>query len=447
MLRCAIYIRVSTEEQAMHGLSMDAQKADLTDYAKKHNYEIIDYYVDSGKTARKRLSKRKDLQRMIEDVKLNKIDIIIFTKLDRWFRNVRDYYKVQEVLEDHNVDWKTIFENYDTSTANGRLHINIMLSVAQDEADRTSERIKRVFESKLKNNEPTSGSLPIGYKIKEKSIIIDEEKAPLAKDVFDFYYYHQSQAKVFKEILNKYNLSLCEKTIRRMLENKLYIGIYREHENFCPPLIDKNKFDEVQLILKRRNIKYIPTKRIFLFTSLLICKECRHKMIGNAQIRNTKAGKIEYILYRCNQSYVRHTCSHRKVIYENKIETYLLNNIESELKKFIYDYELEDIPKVKNKVNKTNIKRKLEKLKELYINDLIDIDMYKEDYERYTEILNTKEEKIEQRNLQPLKDFLNSDFKSLYSSISREEKRLLWRGIISEIQIDCNNDITIIPHP
>ncbi|NFT36557.1 site-specific recombinase, partial [Clostridium botulinum] len=65
----------------------------------------------------------------------------------------------------------------------------------------------------------------------------------------------------------------------------------------------------------------------------------------------------------------------------------------------------------------------------------------------YTEILNTKEEKIEQRNLQPLKDFLNSDFKSLYSSISREEKRLLWRGIISEIQIDCNNDITIIPHP
>ena len=81
-------------------------------------------------------------------MRAGKIDIVVFTKLDRWFRNIAEYYKVQEVLETHNVNWKTIHEDYDTSTASGRLKINIMLSVAQDEADRTSERIKAVFDSK-----------------------------------------------------------------------------------------------------------------------------------------------------------------------------------------------------------------------------------------------------------------------------------------------------------
>ena len=78
----------------------------------------------------------------------SKFVIILVTKLDRWFRNIGEYYKVQEILEAHNVSWKTIYEDYDTSTAAGRLKINIMLSVAQDEADRASERIKKCLMQK-----------------------------------------------------------------------------------------------------------------------------------------------------------------------------------------------------------------------------------------------------------------------------------------------------------
>ena len=153
MIRTALYIRVSTEEQAIHGLSLEAQDAVLTDYANKNDLTIVGRYVDEGITARKKMTNRKALVRLLEDVKADKIDLIIFTKIDRWMRNVYDYHKVQEVLEKHNVNWKTIFENYDTSTSAGRLHINIMLSVAQDEADRTSERIKAVFENKVKNKD------------------------------------------------------------------------------------------------------------------------------------------------------------------------------------------------------------------------------------------------------------------------------------------------------
>ncbi len=180
MIRCAIYCRVSTEEQAVHGLSIDAQKNELTEYAKKNNYDIVGYYIDEGKTARKSLKSRTELLRMLEDVKANKIDLIIFTKLDRWFRNVRDYYKVQEILEDYKVDWKTIRENYDTSTANGRLSINIMLSIAQDEADRTSERIKAVFDNKVRKGIKPTSSCPIGYKYVDKKVVIDEDKKDIA---------------------------------------------------------------------------------------------------------------------------------------------------------------------------------------------------------------------------------------------------------------------------
>ena len=150
------YVRVSTEEQAIHGLSIEAQTAALEDWAKSSGCKLLGIYTDAGISARKPASKRPALQQLLNDVRGGKGDLIVFTKLDRWFRNIAEYYKVQEVLEQHHVDWKTIQEDYDTSTASGRLKVNIMLSVAQDEADRTSERIKAVFHREHRAEEHTS---------------------------------------------------------------------------------------------------------------------------------------------------------------------------------------------------------------------------------------------------------------------------------------------------
>ena len=97
--RAALYARVSTEEQAMHGVSLDAQKERLTQYAKENELSIVDLYVDEGISARKRYTARPAFMRMLEDVKSGRIDIIIFIKLDRWFRNVADYYEVQAILD------------------------------------------------------------------------------------------------------------------------------------------------------------------------------------------------------------------------------------------------------------------------------------------------------------------------------------------------------------
>lgn len=175
-VRVALYCRVSTEEQAVHGLSIEAQREALDTWATENHVQVVDRYIDAGISARKPASKRPELQRLLADVRSGQIDLIVFTKLDRWFRNIAEYYKVQEALETHRVDWKTIHEDYDTSTASGRLKINIMLSVAQDEADRTSERIKAVFASKMERQEPCVGRLPTGYKLEKGWLRIRKRK-------------------------------------------------------------------------------------------------------------------------------------------------------------------------------------------------------------------------------------------------------------------------------
>ena len=124
-IRCAIYDRVSTELQAECGRSLETQRSDLDRYAREHGYIIVDHYADEGITARKKMQNRKDFLRLLSDVKKDKIDLILVTKLDRWFRNIRDYYATQEILEAHHCNWKTIYEDYDSSTADGQLKINV----------------------------------------------------------------------------------------------------------------------------------------------------------------------------------------------------------------------------------------------------------------------------------------------------------------------------------
>ena len=93
--RAALYIRVSTEEQAIHGLSLSAQQETLTRYIQENGLLLAGIYADEGITARKKYRNRVQFMRMLKDVQENKIDLILFIKLDRWFRNIADYYDVQ----------------------------------------------------------------------------------------------------------------------------------------------------------------------------------------------------------------------------------------------------------------------------------------------------------------------------------------------------------------
>lgn len=443
--RVALYVRVSSEEQVQHGLSLEAQEAALREWAKKNNCEIVGVYIDGGKTARKAISRRLELQRLLDDVRADRIDLIIFTKFDRWTRNIKDYYKVQEVLDAHRVNWKAIFENYDTSTASGRLHINIMLSISQDEADRTSERIKAVFDCKLAKGEATCPSLPIGYKLENSRIVVDEDKRQIAVDLFDNYYYYQSQRKASAAVTEAHGVYLHHYTVKQMLTNPIYIGTYRERENFCEAIIERKKFDEIQDIIRTRSVKATPSKYDFIFTGLLVCGDCGRKMSGNAQYRTYSGDRQDwYALYRCNGHYDIGDCKRNKAVGERTLERYLLDNIAEEMRRHIAEYEAEDAKPKKPRVSKSDILRKMDKLKDLYLNDLINIDIYKRDYADLTAKLEAVEEAPPpKRDLTPLRDFLKSDFRTIYADLSNIEKRIMWRKIIKRLVVQAANKITI----
>lgn len=134
ILRTAVYVRVSTEQQAKNGDSVDEQKSTCLDYVKQHeNLVLADTYVDEGISGQK--LERGEFQRLMDDVCDGKIDLIIFTKLDRWFRSLRHYLNTQEILQKYGVDWIAVSQPfYDTTSPQGRAFVAQSMVFAELEA-------------------------------------------------------------------------------------------------------------------------------------------------------------------------------------------------------------------------------------------------------------------------------------------------------------------------
>ena len=442
LVRVALYIRVSGEEQKIKGLSLEAQQERLEEYARERGWVIVGTYIDAAKTARKNIHKRTEFQRMIQSVKHNEVDILLFCRLDRWFRSVGDYYKVMEILQAHNCDWKTTDEEYDTTTANGRLYINVKLSIAQNEADIDGERIDVVFDSKIAHGTVVSGSTPFGLRVNsEKRLEIIPDDAAIVQDAFNYFEHTVSQRATTKYIREKYGVNWCYATFHRMLIEELYTGVYnrgdRYNANFCPAIIQRRQFDRVQMLLKK-NVRHAPSGRVYIFTSILNCEECGHKMNGYI------SQGIYY--YRCNQHLQRGRCPHNHSAREDRIEQWLFDHLDEELERCKLEWKVKaaERKRASSAKDKAALKRKLTKLKELYVNELIDIEEYKKDYAIYTSAL----EQIPDIPQESPPDFaaieriLDANYRKIYNALTREDKRTLWRSVIKEIRIDNDQKIT-----
>lgn len=438
MTRVALYVRVSTEDQKIHGLSVEDQMTSLSAWAEKEQVVIVGFYNDAGISARKPASRRPELQRLLDDVRAGKIDLIVFTKLDRWFRNIGEYYKVQEVLESHGVGWKTIYEDYDTTTASGRLKINIMLSVAQDEADRTGERIKAVHESKLMRNEPISGKVPFGYKIENKHLVVVPEDAEKVRDIFEHYIALRSVRALRAYTMETYGLTYGQTGLAQLLRNERYIGHAHGKDDFCPAILSEEVFYKVQEILQVRaeRLNLSRTDRIYLFTGIVFCAEC-----GNRLSSHTVGRK--YIYYRCTRYEKLHLCPHKKRTSELVLEDWLLRNLPAKLEE--YNLTLAAKAKAaKPKVDTAKIQRKMEKLKDLYLNDLIDRDIYGRDYtalkNELVKALSYREEPRKPVDVDKIANLL-----AMYPKLSRAGQKEFWSRILKRIVITKNDEFFIDP--
>ena len=435
-IRCALYDRVSTDLQAQSGLSLNTQKELLTEYAKSHNYKIVGYYSDEGITARKKLQNRKDFLRLLDDIRQDKIDLVLVTKLDRWFRNVRDYHNTQAILEEHHCNWKTILEDYDSTTADGQLKINIMLAVAQNECDRTSERIKVVFEHKKRNQEHLNGPVSYGYKVVDKHLHKDENTCHIVEDIFQYYFSSLSKRKTIAYITDKYGEDGPTKyQINYMLTSEVYAGMRYRRPGYCEPYITEEQHELILHTCSSRT--YAATNEPYLFSMLLKCPHCNNSLTGRIKRRKCKDGSITCTKqYRCQKKDYK---PHRSpCISESVIESYLLENLYPELQSKIY--ELKQQQKAAPKTdNSWKYRSEMDRLNILFQKGRIDIDYYDSEYARLETAL--KEEQDAQKivtleNYEALQKKISLNWKELYDKLDYEHKRTFWKSTVKQIYID-----------
>jgi len=186
-MKCAIYTRVSTDNQAeIEFNSCEAQEEKIQSFIKsQENMEIFKVYSDAGFTGAN--LNRPALSEMLADIKQGKINLVISYKIDRLTRSPKDFYQLIELFEKHGVDFISVTERFDTSTPSGRLLRNIMLTFAQFERELASERTKDKMLERAKKGMWNGGIVPFGYKSENKKLIIDKKEAHIVKDIFERY--------------------------------------------------------------------------------------------------------------------------------------------------------------------------------------------------------------------------------------------------------------------
>lgn len=443
--RAALYIRVSTEEQARHGLSLNDQRNDLERYAAAHGFQVAGVYEDAGISARKSYKRRPALLRLLEDCKAGKIDTILFIKLDRWFRNVGNYYAVQEILDQCGVTWQATKEDYETTTASGRLKVNIMLSVAQDEADRTSERIKFVFEGKKQRMEPITGNCPFGYKIEGKSVVKDKAVEEAVDAFFRKYMACGSISVTQKYMLDEYGIRILYQLADKMLKSPAYYGTFYGVPGMCPAYITMEEHEKIET-MRQRVVRKTINNRVYLFSGLLVCGECGHRM--NAKVNNRRrAGEEEHASYTCPGHYcVRNGCANNASMRENKIEDYLIDTIdyfmEHEKIRKLHEWKTKNKKDIKPEISA--LRARIARSKEMCLNQLLSLEEYKKEKERCEERIAQLERDykyIDPPNFDHLEKLLSENWKELYAGMDKEGKREFWRIVIKEIRLYPNRHI------
>lgn len=413
-MKAFLYLRVSSEEQAKHGYSLDAQEEALKDFCKRNDHIILGIYRDEGISGRKPYTKRPAMVQLLNDLERVKPDIILFTKLDRWFRNIREYYRVQDVLDRNKVNWKAINEEYDTSTASGRLYINIKLSIAQDEADRTSERIKDVQTQLIAQGKVLGGTVPLGYAIENKRVVFGEN-INITKEIIKHYQLHQSAHATARHINGIYGLNLTHTHIIRLLRSTLLKGEYRGNTAYCEPLITPEQWNDLQAIIDR-NIKHASRKNVYLFTGMIECPVCGRRMAG-CHDRNRK-------YYRCPAHYYG-KCDMSHTVNEKKIEQWLLENVEEN-----FNVTVKMKPKQKTE-NPKKYREQLKRLNDIYLLGNISQDEYK----AKTAEIQQKIAEIEKKPTLKTQIF-GSNWHEIYMELDEEHRRSFWRNLIKKIIVD-----------
>lgn len=465
---CGLYLRVSTKDQAKEGFSLPEQKERLEALCKFKGYKIYDYYTDAGISA-KTGNHRPEFDRLIDDAKNGKINTVIALKLDRLSRSIYDWENLLKTSEKYGFDLVCANDDINTTNANGKMVTRIMMSVSQNEIEKTSERTKVGMAGAIKKGH-IPAVCPIGYKRVDKKLVPD----PLTKDIviriFNLYFEGNSYSTI-ANIFNKEKV--LDKTdwrdvrILKILSNEIYKGDYVSgktlnkpvyYENVVEPIVSKELWENCQAQKKKNQKNYMRTQT-YIFLQKLRCPKCGRILAGGAT-HKIKADKW-YFYYRCEDC-------------KNNIKE---ETIEKSVKKLLsdileYDNVVNEffLPVLKSKINNPkeqlekelkSLNNKKERIRKAYIDALFTEEEYKNEskiIENQIELITSKlleNSQAEQLNftiddilLKRDMDFINKiklplsyyAFNDNWDFLDRDTKADIVMRYIDDIELEYKNN-------
>jgi Site-specific recombinases, DNA invertase Pin homologs len=462
-----IYIRVSTEDQAREGFSLGEQKERLEALCKFKGYEIYKIYEDAGISA-KNIKDRPAFNELLDDMISKKVNTMVAMKLDRVTRSVYDWENLMKFLKKHNCYIDCALDEISTTSANSKMITRLLMSVSQNEIERTSERTKIGLIGAIKSGH-IPGALPLGYTRLNKKCIIDESTKDIIVRVFDLYQSGKSYwqiAHIFNEekILNK---TWYDSHFEKIINNKLYMGDYEQgkrtkpkkeiilYKNVVEPIISRNIWEECQT-QKSINQRTYSRNRVYTYFQKLICPECGRIM----SCRGSGGKKAKYIYYSCTKCDIYF----REDDVEKEVISTILNIIsyDTTVNRYYTPYLLHKL-----NVDKENLTEQLkeaervkERIKKAYMGGVVEYKEFEKEYEIINNKIVTLTEKAKNEKLyddfditidnlvmiRDIKRIAELKLDTLYSDISyswimssKEERQKLVSKYIESIEMQKSN--------
>lgn len=433
----AAYIRVSTQEQKMHGYSVAAQRQLLEQYADSNSLRITGWYVDEGVSGQKPIMKRKELRRMAEDAQKRLFSRIIFIKLDRFFRSVPEYHAMMRMIEP--VKWTATEEKYDMTTPQGRMMVNMKLTIAEYEAQQTGERIRLVNEYKANAGIPSMSdhSLPIGFRIEKtengKKVVHDQHE--IFADIVQYALRSGSIRATMEYANTVHGTSISYRQMSIFLRSPLLCGRYRNNEHYCDGYITAREYEQLQQMTKTQPRN---ASRTYIFSGLIRCPECGRPLSGAVHCKTVKGKRYEYLGYRCPNHRINKTCGFASILFDSKIETMMLERIEPVLAgKIAESIEIRQRgKKAKNRIDELN--RELERLNYAWQKGRIQMADYDSRYDDLQKKIAAERTAAEESNVvdySSVSAILSSGWRQMYTQLTAENKRSFWKSFIQSIEV------------
>ncbi|MCM3567889.1 recombinase family protein [Neobacillus mesonae] len=456
-MKCVIYIRVSTDEQAKHGYSIAAQEEKLRAFCLSQGWEIVDEpFIDDGYSA-KDLDRPK-FQLMMEKIKKGGIDVLLVYRLDRLTRSVLDLYEVLKVLDEHECKFKSATEVYDTTNAMGRLFITLVAAIAQWERENTAERVRMGMEKKTKLGKWKGGMPPFGYQIINEELVINKDEKKVVKKIFELAkslgFFTIAKQLTINGFPTRKGGDWHVDTVRGIANNPIYAGYLTFYDNpkdyKKPPkpedlfdgihekIISRDAFWELQDILeKRRTFGGKREVSNYYFSTILRCGRCGSAMSGHKS--------SEKKTYRCSGKKAGKKCTSHIILEDSLVKKIftdfddLIDEIKGHTESSTSDKKIKDL-----ETELAHIEKMLEKENNLYRFDRISID----ELIKNTDELRAKEKSI-RAELSAYKrgnentdeiTYLTENIRSLWELANDNERKQMMTTLFSQIVIDTKEE-------